>query len=370
MLKVLFITNILSRHQVGLWDEFAELDGVSFTYLCTNDAFSGRDVDRYQTSGREYVQFSSDYDADSVKKLISEQSFLVVGSVEDERLLNVVKSHKNVFIATEHLFKLNREFASPFRWFLARLSFLLSSRRFAKRFGIKGRRLLCMSAHVAAEYALLGVRRSRMYRFGYFPPLEYSNQESLSCKDTSQILFVGRDASFKHPRDAVEFCRYLRTKNASYHLTVYGEGLEKYIPKEKGFNYLGVVENDAVLAAMRGAGIFIFPSDSGEGWGTVLGEAMASGCIVFANVEAGSTNYLVNGANGFKYSSKRQLKHAIASFLSMNEDDVMRMRHSAVRTMEQLWNGKVAARRLFDVMLSIKNDKQPPRYSKGPMKRA
>lgn len=85
------------------------------------------------------------------------------------------------------------------------------------------------------------------------------------------------------------------------------ESLRQLIP-ELGLDGIaslrGEMPPEDVRREMQRTDIFVFTSDFQEGWGSVLNEAMSSGCAVVASHAAGATPLLVqSGVNGLVYPS-------------------------------------------------------------------
>ena len=80
--------------------------------------------------------------------------------------------------------------------------------------------------------------------------------------------------------------------------------IKKEIKKEKledVVQVVGQVPSEEVKNYMEDANIFIGTSDSREGWGAVVNEAMNAGCAIVANRRMGSAPFLIkNGQKFFK----------------------------------------------------------------------
>ena len=113
---------------------------------------------------------------------------------------------------------------------------------------------------------------------------------------------------------------------------------------------------------MRESDIFLFTSDSSEGWGAVLNEAMDSRCAVIATKEAGSTPFLIrNGLNGYSYSWDDQKElNRLTESLADNKELREKLQERAYKTIERLWNAEVAAKRLIEF------DQKGVHYEDGP----
>ena len=113
----------------------------------------------------------------------------------------------------------------------------------------------------------------------------------------------------------------------------------------------GNIPNEEVLSEMSRSDIYCFTSTRREGWGAVLGEAMATGCCPVASSDAGATPFLVDdGRNGliFRTDDINDLYDKVA-FLIDNTDARMKMGEAAKATMLNDWCASTAAREFLSL---------------------
>lgn len=127
-----------------------------------------------------------------------------------------------------------------------------------------------------------------------------------------------------------------------------------------------------MCAATWSADIYMFTSDFNEGWGAVLGEAMASGCAVVASHAAGATPFLArHGENALIYKSGDYASFESQVIRLVEASDMRkRLSEAAVATMRDLWAPRVAARRFSTVCKAICEGKAIPYFGEGPMSEA
>jgi glycosyltransferase involved in cell wall biosynthesis len=81
-------------------------------------------------------------------------------------------------------------------------------------------------------------------------------------------------------------------------------------------HFLGSMKPTEVRSNMERSDIYLFTSDFNEGWGAVLGEAMASGCAVICSNVGGMTNIVLDGYNGLIINpDEESLYNAIITLL-------------------------------------------------------
>jgi glycosyltransferase involved in cell wall biosynthesis len=73
---------------------------------------------------------------------------------------------------------------------------------------------------------------------------------------------------------------------------------EKYLSRRAGVEYLGALPRVRLLELMKGADLFVFPSLA-EGFGLVIGEAMAAGVPVLTTTNTGGPELISDGREGW-----------------------------------------------------------------------
>lgn len=343
-MKVLFITNIISSHQIGLWDSFSKLDNIDFLYLYTEEL--PMEQKRYYEESRDYCIYSKH--VNDVKTILYDADFVIVskGCVKDDRIKTFLKQMNNIIYYSEHY---SKEINTNSKYAICKyiIKGLLLRAKYHKK--NKYNYALCASSHAGFDFFISGFKKKNIYKFGYFPSYDYNKKPLLNNK---KILFVGRNIPLKHPEDSVFALDFLKEDNSSYSLDIVGKGFENY-PSD-GIEYYGELEHRCVIEKMMNSEIFIFSSDRREGWGVVLAEAMSSGCFVFANINAGCTNFLIrNGFNGYTYKNRKELEIRLKQFLKLSESKKQEIRKNAIKTIKNLWNSDIAASRLYNFLKSL-----------------
>ncbi len=182
-----------------------------------------------------------------------------------------------------------------------------------------------------------------------------------SLRNTSQpisIMWCSRFINLKHPELPVQLAYQLKKQGYHFSLDMYGNGEEFHSIKtlidklnlNACINLCGNVPNKEILHAMRKHSIFLFTSDRNEGWGAVLNEAMANGCVPVASNEIGSVPYLIkDGNNGliFKSCNIDSLFEKAKKLLDC-PSLIDNYSQAALSTM-RLWSPKVAAERFLEL---------------------
>lgn len=220
-------------------------------------------------------------------------------------------------------------------------------------------------ASAASDFGLIGAYRNRLIKWGYFSSvnnISYKDLLKIKNYDSSiRILWVGRMVTLKNPQIVIEVASYLTKLNFDFILNVIGDGplldelktKSKRMNLEHNINFHGAQSSTFVKDYMDRSHIFLFTSDSREGWGFTLNEAMRSACTVIANHNAGSTKILIrDGENGYIYKNHSELISKLNDLL-LNPDLLNYLGKGAYSTIEKYWNAEVASNALIEFSKSI-----------------
>lgn len=229
------------------------------------------------------------------------------------------------------------------------------------------------SAFAAADHRKLHTYEGRCYRWGYFTAVPEKNEVEASLDvSTSGIaptfMWCARFLKLKHPELPVLMAEKLRQKGHSFVIDFYGSGeevastraLASHLGLEDCINFLGAVPNEQVLQAMRQHDIFLFTSDSNEGWGAVANESMSQGCVLVGGDAIGSIPFLVkHRQNGLVFRSC-QVDSLVeeAEWLITHPQEMRRMQRAAVSTMQEIWSPRNAARQFLQLVGDLENGRE------------
>lgn len=134
----------------------------------------------------------------------------------------------------------------------------------------------------------------------------------------------------------------------------------------------GSMKPHEVRKFMEQADIFLFTSDFNEGWGAVLGEAMASGCAVVTSHGIGATPFLVqHKENGLIYKTGKYDSFERNVIRLVNDSEFRKnLSDNAILTMRNQWNAKTGAERLYRLCKELLSGKTPSIYKSGPLSKA
>jgi glycosyltransferase involved in cell wall biosynthesis len=138
------------------------------------------------------------------------------------------------------------------------------------------------------------------------------------------FLFAGKFVDKKHPLDAVAALRIARAQGAEVQLLMVGDGPLRATLEAAAHGlpvrFAGFLNQSQMAAAYAACDCLVLPSDSGETWGLVVNEAMASGLPAIVSDQVGCAADLVQpGATGDVYPCRDV--HALAARMQVQAAD-------------------------------------------------
>lgn len=372
-MRLLFLSNYYNHHQRFVCEKLDELTNHDFKFVET-EAFSDerRQMGWAQDLETPFVSHFGDSSDEELASEIENADCVIYGSAPLSLVKKRLGENKIVLKYSERVFKHGYEYK---KW----LPRLFSYRKLYGRH--KSLYLLAASAYAAGDFSMHGTFRGKSYKWGYFPETKrYDTEKLFSEKQTNRILWCGRFLPWKHPYDAVEVAARLKRDGVYFRLDLIGAGeLDEALRKKveelglsENVRFLGTMSPQEVRRNMETAGIYLFTSDFGEGWGAVLNEAMNSGCAVVASHAIGSVPFLLkNGENGLIYENGNidELYQKTKKLL-LSPSEQWRVGSAAYSTIVETWNAEVAASRLLKLYEQIERYGKCDLFEDGPCSRA
>lgn len=356
-MKLIFLTNFLTPHQLPLAEFFYKKFGQDYCFIEVEKPDSSIPIGWKQDGNFEFIvsceKFKENFDY--YIDLIINSDIVIIGSAPNFLIKRRLKKGKLTFKYSERVYKKKCPwYEIPFR----AIKYYFQYGRYNNLY------LLCASAYTAADYAKTGTFLNKTFKWGYFPETKkYDIDNLLSKKEEKSILWVARLIDWKHPELAIEIARRLKNDGYDFTLNIIGTGdmeeeislsIEK-LGLQEYVKMLGSMPPEEVREHMEKSPIFLMTSDRKEGWGAVLNEAMNSGCAVVANSATGSAPYLIkDGENGFLYNENNvdNLYNKIKLLLE-NRDLATNFGKEAYYTIVEYWNSDIAASRVIDLSYRI-----------------
>lgn len=373
-MKIILVSNYLNMHMLPLCEAFNKNPHIDdFYFIALQRQSEMRTNMGFADINSSYSFVCKAYENHNLYRralqLVRDADVAIIGEAPDEWILNRMRNNKLTFLSSERFYKLGlwRRFVPS--------SYIKKKKRFLQ---YKDMNLyyLTIGAYLPYELCLLGFSVEKCFQWAYFPSVLNLNRQYGSEKNNSlKLLWAGRMQHVKHPEIAVWIASILKWSGIEITLNMIGDGpvledVKRIAERRKLLNdihFLGRCLPESVQKQMAESDIFLFTSDFWEGWGAVLSESMAQGCISVASYKAGASEILIeNGKNGFTYHSVGQAVQIIRK-LYMEPSVRKAISAEAKKTIGIKWNPQAAADRFVTVADSILSDKHIPEYADGPM---
>jgi len=374
-MKLVFITNYYNHHTGPLSDAWYDLLGSEYLQVCTEPVEDERlklGWASNNAAGKPYLAFAyeSPAKARELKEEADAAEIVIYGGMDRSWIAPRISRGKLTFRYTERLFK--KGF-----WRIVHPKYLNDLRKNHISLQAPHFHLLCAGNYAAEDMRRLGLYRSRMWKWGYFPQLTAETERAAPAGDEIlRILWCGRMIAWKQTDHLIEAVSRLFRMGYSVRLDLVGDGQERgalehltrrLLPEGTAV-FHGAMPPDAVRLWMQRTDIVAVTSSFEEGWGAVVNEAMSAGCCVVCGSGVGSASYLIeHGVNGWIYRNGRvsELTEVLKT-LARDRNLVRKTGEQAARTIEQ-WSPVIAAERFLHLAAVLASgDSAQPLFSSGP----
>lgn len=377
-MRIAFVSNFLSLHQLTLCEELFRTPEVEFRFIASTPISETRmqmGWDDFNDHCFVIKIYSGDDEYQKALKYVAGADVVIIGHNEADVFFRTAVKNENaiIFRCTERLYKRGRWRALSPRGLYYRWDSYYKYPR-------KNQYLLCSSAYAAKDFALLGAFRGRCFKWGYFPPNEQHDIEKLILqKRDKSIFWAGRLLEWKHPELPIQIAEQLRDEKIPFEMNIAGDGplfqrlqsMIQHAGLEEEVHLLGNLLPEQVRQYMRDSQIFLATSDYQEGWGAVINEAMSDGCAVVGCEAMGAVPYLIQtGINGYSYGYKKDdVAYSQVKKLFLDEELRCQIMKAAYATIQNEWNGRCAADRLIRLSSALLKS-ECLSFSSGPCSKA
>lgn len=369
-MTIAFFGNFMSHHVAPLSIELEKLVGKgNYYFVACEPLHEERANMGYANMNNKYDFIVRSYESDGeyqrALQIAADVDVAILGSCLP--IIHKIrrKANKLTFLYRERLFK-NGTWRRFQPWTAYKVIRDYTSVR-NKQFYFLG-----ASAYAGYDVTLCGFPKEKCLKWGYFPEFESYDHKSKESGHL-KILWCGRMIWWKHPEHAVFVADYLRSKNIPFEMTIVGDGeksieVDTLISEKKlssNITRKSFVKPEEIRSLMKDADVYLFTSGRQEGWGVVLNEAMNCRCAVIANVNAGSTPYLIkDGLNGVIYDgTENALCDAVDRILKYNH---ALMSDAAYSYLRSTWTPSIAAQNIFKFAAEVLLNNIPYAILDGP----
>lgn len=360
-MKIVLFSSVFNHHSMPICDALNALPGVTCYFVATMKEEAQRKQLGYHGYDREYVidMLASDENRQQAYQLAMEADVMIAGVFPYEFLKERLQRGKLTFLCQERMFKGGANVLRRARtWFFLARKYM--------RFRRKPLYLLGIGTGTIEDYRSVGFYQGKSFQWAYFPPfISYDLNQLMADKptDTVEILFAGRMIGLKHPEYALRATKMLLEKGYPVHLRYIGTGeMEPLLRQEAAalgdaVSFLGAMTPERVREEMEKTNIFVFTSNSMEGWGAVVNEAMNAGCAVVAGSEPGAVRTMLKDSeNGFVYPNDDYMAfYEKLEKLVSDQPLVRQFGEAAFKTISQEYSATVAAQRFVQQAHALLN---------------
>ncbi len=312
-MKVVFISNFLTHHQVPFCLEMQKRLGEDFKFISTVKIFEWRLKLGFKDLDSEYdfvvKAYENEKTYEEARKLALESDVVIIGSTTDDLLVERLKQDKLIFRYRARIFIFPDGFCKTV---FNKEKLQLFYHRHIKFRKNKNLYLLAANAYGPNDFDFLGLYKDKIYKWGYFLETnKYDIDKLIEKKEENEkieMIWVARFITWKHPEVILKLAKNLKKQGYNFEIRMLGTGVleekTRRQVKEEGLDdvidIVGQVPSDKVKDYMEKANIFLGTSDQNEGWGAVVNESMNAGCSIVANRRMGSVPFLIqDGETGF-----------------------------------------------------------------------
>ena len=377
-MRILHVTNIISPHQLPLAHELLKAVGKDNYRMAVTHPV---DVERIRLG----------WDAEYSKPWILNTSQSIADKVQFDSWWDcadiVICGERFFEKMTDRILKKKLCFYMSERWWKPPLGLarLLHPRFAAMVFNFKQIctspffHYLAIGPYAAKDIKQISSMHENIWSWGYFTKkLSHENIGDKSNSDI-KILWAGRMIKLKRVDLLIKAFSELQKKHHKSKLTLIGDGPER-IELEKlaanllidgSYKFFDPVPSDQILNFMENHDVYAFPSNSYEGWGAVINEAMGTGCIVVSSKSTGAGAAMIeDGLNGLLFESGNSKElHSCLDRIASDKELRVRIAKNAQLTISEIWSPSNAATRLLAVSEALIFEKDVPIYHSGPMSR-
>lgn len=358
----------MSHHQYFLSEELYKKTNGEYTFIATEPITEERIKLGWPKIEASYIVELTEKNEEDILSMIMEADVVIIGSAPYRLVKKRIRAGKLTFTYGER----------PYKREPSLLTLLVHRLRYTSQYHYPNVYRLCASAFSPLDYARTNTFVGKSYRWGYFPEVKvYDNFESMyNNKIPNSILWCGRLIDWKHPEVAVSVAQRLKHEGIAFKMDIIGSGymyeeIAELIKSQKLDSEVTLHSSmtpEKIREYMEKSAIYLFTSDRQEGWGAVLNEAMNSGCAVVANSAIGAVPFLLKDkVNGYIYEDGLIDKaYQKVKVLIENNESRSKVSINAYETMKDIWNPKIAAERLLQLVNGIMRHSNTELYDEGP----
>lgn len=368
-LKIVFISNFISLHTRELHDELTKKYGDLYHFISVEKPSDRHLI--YEPEQTHHNEVNFEQNQVEALRLLDEADVIIYGSVNRKLINKYRRKDKIIFDMRERIYK-----GSKYQYLSlhAFISSLINIRRFENHHEFA----LAMSGYNAYDASLYLNRPNHIYEWGYYPLSEVNHK--ITFNKTLVLTYNSRLIDWKNPFVVLETALKMKQSGLDFKLNFIGSGdlseqVHQYV-EENNLNdniiFYENISNIEVKNILYQSDILVHSASFKEGWGAVINEGLAAGCLVIASYAAGSSISLIHdGKNGilFDPETTNDLYNKII-WATEHESQVRSIRECAANTYLEKYSPAFVAERFANMLSDIVNTGECTRYEDGPCSKA
>lgn len=376
-MKIAFFASGISPHISHMCDELYQICEGDFAFFGTDkEPIPAMKIMGAENLHKEKSYFININDSEKNEKMAEEWAVeadvAIIGCSNCYQYLDLrfLYGNKLTFKLRERIFKSGRFDESDSK----------TKKKIEKIIKYKNNNLFFLAAGTFAptDLKMVGISENKIIKWGYFPAVSNVAFENMKRDMNGEIklIWFGRFVPEKLSLNAIIATK--RLLDIGYNVTLsmigYGEEenlLKKYVKDnqlEHKVLFLGAMDESSIREKLQESHLFLMTSNYEEGWGAVVNEAMSEGCVPIVSYATGASQILIDEKRGGQLFFSTDVDDLVAK-VSVILDNRMLISEYGLYSYNQIvneWNAKVAVKRLLEVISSIKNGCEIPKYKTGP----
>ena len=377
-MRILQVTNIISHHQLPLARQLASKVGPeNFRFAVTEPPHAEREKLGWNSQVNEpWILRAGEHEEDrkEFEKWWDDADVVLCGERRFNQMQDRLDSGKLTFYMSERWWKPPMGIAR-----LLHPRFALMTLQFLKLTPSPLFHYLPIGFFAEMDMKRIAKFKGGIWQWGYLTEPVNSPQIFPRQGDKLKIMWAGRMLAWKCVDTLIKAFARLQQQYSDVSLTLIGDGAER-IGLEKlakdllmtgSYEFLPSVSAPKVIELMQQHHVYVLPSNSYEGWGAVINEAMSAGCTVIASDVTGAAKTMIkHHHNGLLFQPGNwQMLSDHLILLAKNNSIRQQLALQGLATITDYWSPAVAAERFISVSEALMLKHDIPKFDNGPMTR-
>lgn len=355
--KVVFITNVFDQTQKDFYDAMFMALGDYFTLIIKFPNGYAPSSTRKINHASYALEYSSTI-KECEKRIAEADALMLAQPTFDEY---------SQYFGSKVLIKVGEKFyKTPSNGFVEALKRYLSCYYHYGRYERFKPLYFGIGHYVSEDLKKYHLFKGRSYRFAYFSSIRsWIRESNLEYTSPIQLCWVGRLKKWKRPHLALEFCQQARMAGLDTRLTIYGDTSEEFDNLQRDIINLGLTNevrlyveplHDKIYDELRAYHFCLATSDSSEGWGMTIEDAMSQGVPAIASRCSGASLELVKDhVNGFLFDTEEDFPALIEKLRNLTNMEYRELSRNCIKYIRDDFSVSFATERVIEIITEKMN---------------